>query len=76
VALTELGAIYAWGTFRDSSGVFAFSPTERIALLPTLVHEPSTSSDQAVKIASGAASLQPASRGRLSALLNSHAAGL
>lgn len=53
VALTQLGAIWAWGTFRDGSGVFGFSPTERIALLPTLVHEPTAADAQAVKISSG-----------------------
>ncbi len=56
VALTQQGAIWAWGTFRDSSGVLGFSPSERIALLPTLVHEPATADDQALKIASGASS--------------------
>lgn len=53
MALTELGAIYAWGTFRNASGVFGFSPTESIAVLPTLVHEPFQAAHQAIKIASG-----------------------
>lgn len=54
MALTELGFVWGWGTFRDSSGVLGFSPTQRIALVPTLVHEPAAPEDQAVKIASGA----------------------
>lgn len=53
VALTEAGAIWAWGTFRDASGVFGFSPSERIALLPTLVHCPGAPDERVVKIASG-----------------------
>ena len=55
VALTEAGFVWAWGTFRDASGVFGFSPSERIALLPRLVHRPEELSERAVKIASGAA---------------------
>ncbi|KAK9838520.1 hypothetical protein WJX81_004867 [Elliptochloris bilobata] len=55
VALAASGAVWAWGTFRDASGVFGFSPSERIALLPTLVHAPSAAAaDRVVKIASGA----------------------
>ena len=54
-ALTERGAIWAWGTFRDASGVFGFSPSQRIALAPTLVHSPQDAAQRAVKIASGAA---------------------
>ena len=53
--LTEQGAVFAWGTFRDTTGVYGFSPTTRIALLPTLVWDPKTANDQAVKIASGKA---------------------
>ncbi len=54
VALAASGAVWAWGTYRDASGVYGFSPTERIALLPALVHEPATAADRIVKIASGA----------------------
>lgn len=54
MALTELGFVWGWGTFRDSSGVLGFSPTQRIALVPTIVHKPAALEDQAVKIASGA----------------------
>ena len=53
MALTDLGFVWGWGTFRDSSGVLGFSPTQRIALVPTLVHEPAAPESQAVKIASG-----------------------
>lgn len=58
MALTEQGFIYGWGTFRNSSGVFSFSPQERLALLPCLVHSPTTPASQAVKIVSGKHGLQ------------------
>lgn len=45
--------MWAWGTFRDASGVFGFSPSVRIQLVPTLVYEPKTPEDQVVKIVSG-----------------------
>lgn len=61
MALTEAGFIWAWGTFRDASGVFGFSPSERIAVLPTLVHRPTEASERVVKIASGD-TLSPASQ--------------
>ena len=54
-ALTSLGAVYAWGTYRDATGVFGFAPGKRIGLLPTLVWDPKKSADQAVKVASGGA---------------------
>ncbi|CAL8462036.1 g1567 [Coccomyxa elongata] len=63
MALTELGFVWGWGTFRDSSGVLGFSPTQRIALVPTLVHEPAVPEDQAVKIASGADHVLALTRG-------------
>jgi alpha-tubulin suppressor-like RCC1 family protein len=53
VALTEQGYIYGWGTYRDSSGVYGFSPEERIALVPTLVYSPKSAAEQVVKIGSG-----------------------
>ena len=53
MALTEQGFIYGWGTFRNSSGVFSFSPQERLALLPCLVYSPTAAASQAVKIVSG-----------------------
>ena len=52
-ALTSQGAVYAWGTYRDATGVFGFAPGKRIGLLPTLVWEPKRAADQAVKLASG-----------------------
>jgi alpha-tubulin suppressor-like RCC1 family protein len=59
VALTEHGAIWAWGTFRDASGVFGFSPAQRIAVAPVLVYNPASADQRAVKIASGAHSAGP-----------------
>ena len=53
MALTEQGFIYGWGTFRNSSGVFSFSPQERLALLPCRVYSPAAAASQAVKIVSG-----------------------
>ena len=53
MALTEQGFIIGWGTFRNSSGVFSFSPRERLALLPCLVYLPTAPASQAVKIVSG-----------------------
>ena len=52
-AVTEQGAVWAWGTYRDTTGVYGFSPNTRIALMPTLVWDPKKADDQAVKIASG-----------------------
>ena len=52
-ALSETGFIYGWGTFRNSSGVFAFSADERLAMLPRLMYTPTTAARQAVKIVSG-----------------------
>lgn len=60
MALTADGHLYGWGTYRDSSGVFGFSPKDRIALLPTLVYSPTSQNARVVKIASGGPSL-PAS---------------
>lgn len=45
--------MWAWGTYRDTTGVYGFSPQSRFALLPTLVWDPKKADDQAVKIASG-----------------------
>lgn len=53
VALTEKGAVYAWGTYRDATGVFGFAPGVRVGLLATLVWDPKKAADQAVKVASG-----------------------
>ena len=53
VALTEKGAVYAWGTYRDATGVFGFAPGVRVGLLATLVWDPKKAVDQAVKVASG-----------------------
>ena len=53
VALTGKGAVYAWGTYRDATGVFGFAPGMRVGLLATLVWDPKKAADQAVKVASG-----------------------
>ncbi|KAA6415269.1 MAG: regulator of chromosome condensation [Trebouxia sp. A1-2] len=53
VALTEKGAVYAWGTYRDATGVFGFAPGVRVGLLATLVWDPKKAAEQAVKVASG-----------------------
>ncbi len=54
VALTEGGALYAWGTFRDGSGVMGFSLDARIQLVPALIYQPTTADGQVVKVVSGA----------------------
>lgn len=53
-ALTELGAVYGWGTYRDSSGVMGFGPHTRMQLLPVLMYKPTSPADQVLRIASGA----------------------
>jgi len=53
VALTSLGALYAWGTFRGDSGPWAFLPGVKFALQPTLVYEPKSYKEQIVEISSG-----------------------
>jgi len=52
-ALTEKGAVYAWGTYRDATGVFGFAPGVRVGLLAILVWDPKKAAEQAVKVASG-----------------------
>lgn len=53
-ALSALGDVWAWGTFRDASGVYGFALDTRIALRPVLVYRPKTSEEQVVRIVSGA----------------------
>jgi regulator of chromosome condensation len=53
-ALTQDGSVFAWGTYRDSSGVMGFSPTTRIQLTPICVYRPTTAAEQVVRLASGA----------------------
>lgn len=53
-ALTESGAVWAWGTYRDGSGVMGFGATTRIQLTPVCVHQPATPAQQVVRLASGA----------------------
>ncbi len=54
MALTEGGAVYGWGTFRDSSGVFGFSPATRIQLTPAPVYLPASLDSRIARIVSGA----------------------
>lgn len=56
-ALMDDGSVWAWGTFRDASGVMGFSPSCRIRLVPQLVYLPGGRSSNApamVSIDSGA----------------------
>ncbi len=53
VALSEHGAVYGWGTFRDGSGVMGFSNAERIQLVPVPVYQPPSADAQVVKVVSG-----------------------
>ncbi len=45
--------MYAWGTYRDATGVFGFAPGVKVGLLATLVWDPKKAAEQAVKVASG-----------------------
>ena len=59
LALTEQGAVYGWGTYRNTQGVYGFSPTQRIAASPTLVYvspgvtPAAAQHDQIIQIAAG-----------------------
>lgn len=53
-ALGQDGSVWAWGTFRDASGVFGFSPSTRIQLTPVCVYVPRNAASQMMRIASGA----------------------
>ncbi|PSC70525.1 fructose bisphosphate aldolase [Micractinium conductrix] len=52
--LTELGAVWAWGTYRDASGVMGFGKHTRIQLTPVCVYEAKKPEEQILRIASGA----------------------
>lgn len=51
--LTELGAVWGWGTYRDSSGVMGFGTHTRMQLTPVLIYKPKKAEDQVLRIASG-----------------------
>lgn len=53
-ALAEDGTVWAWGTFRDASGVMGFSPGVRTQVSPVAVFGPGAGhTERAVRIASG-----------------------
>lgn len=52
--LMRCGSVWAWGTFRDSSGVMGFSPSQRIQLVPCCIYRPEKPAEQIVRISSGA----------------------
>ena len=54
IALTQKGKVYGWGAFRNSSGLFGFSPDSKIQKTPLLVVTPSSTQRQIIQIASGA----------------------
>lgn len=54
VALEEDGSMWAWGTFRDGSGVMGFGPHTRIQRVPIRIYTPKTAIQQIVRIVSGA----------------------
>ena len=51
--LTELGAVWGWGTYRDGGGVMGFSPDVRIQHTPVPIYSPKRKEDQVQRIASG-----------------------
>lgn len=53
-ALSSTGEVWAWGTYRDASGVYGFAPGTRIALEPRAVFSPRAPGEQVVRIVSGA----------------------
>ncbi|KAK2077816.1 hypothetical protein QBZ16_004664 [Prototheca wickerhamii] len=62
-ALSSTGEVWAWGTYRDASGVYGFAPGTRIALEPRAVYSPRASGDQVVRIVSGADHVVALTRG-------------
>lgn len=50
---TSDGGVWAWGTFRTSSGLWAFTPTVQIARSPARVYVADTAADRVVAVSSG-----------------------
>lgn len=48
-----------WGTYRDSSGVMAFSEATRFQLVPALVYQATCAKDQVIQLVSGVAPTRP-----------------
>lgn len=57
MAVTESGEVWGWGTFRDTGGVFGFSPGTRIQLVPVRVYHPGAPDTRIAKVSSGAGRL-------------------
>jgi hypothetical protein len=53
MVLTDSGAVYGWGTFRDAGGVYGFAPGVRIQLTPRLLYQPASPDARISCIASG-----------------------
>lgn len=51
--VTSDGAVVAWGTFRTSSGLWAFTPDQQIARSPITVYSPETRAGRIASVASG-----------------------
>lgn len=54
MAVTESGEVWGWGTFRDTGGVFGFSPGTHIQLVPVEVYHPGALDTRVAKVSSGA----------------------
>lgn len=50
VALTKGGDVYAWGTFRDASGLWKFDPSTKICSKPALVLRKSAAGSAVVQV--------------------------
>jgi len=51
--MTEVGAIYGWGTFKDSTGIIGFSPTTKIQRVPICIYKPNRRQPRATKLVAG-----------------------
>lgn len=52
MALDDSGKVWGWGIFR-LDGPYAFSPADKFALTPQLVHSPTNDAERVTKISSG-----------------------
>ena len=54
MALTEMGAILGWGSFRDSTGVMGFTADVKVQRTPLLLYDPARNGGvRMLKVASG-----------------------